>query len=132
MDKSQVRTYRHMGTTYGFDVDYHYDFNGQRCHSTHYSSYDQKSSYSNCQLLTERYPIGSTVTAYVNPAAPNYALINREDVFEDMNQQLFMLFVVILVVGYQTLRGATAVDIYNGKCCNSIEEVRKAQAFMED
>ncbi|WP_309888848.1 DUF3592 domain-containing protein [Archangium sp.] len=64
------------GTTYGFDVRYLYEVNGQRYQGNHYR-YNQwsASNRSVAKALEQRFPLGATVPVFHDPEAPDDAVL---------------------------------------------------------
>lgn len=81
-------------TTYSFEVLYSYNFEGKQYKSDKYKPFNSSSSdYSAAARLHDKYPRGTTVTAYVNPEDPYYAIMNRKTEGSDY----FALFTLIFV-----------------------------------
>ena len=132
IERSEVKTYQETHTRYGFEVGYHYDFNGKEYHSPPQRVMGGGSSIE-AQRLATKYPVGGTVTVYVNPAQPEYVFIDW-----DAERSVLSWFPLIFVGigGWTMFRAATAVYIVKGitarggyslQFCDSIEEVRKIQ-----
>jgi hypothetical protein len=66
------------GTTYSVDVLYRYTVNGREYRSNRYASMGGSSSgYDGKREIVDRLPPGTPVTAYVNPADPTDAVLER-------------------------------------------------------
>ena len=79
-----------------FDVEYRYDFKGQNHSSSRHKLKPTSSSdYSTVGLLTEAYRPGSHSICYVNPSAPNEAVLERGSLLFPLLVLFPMIFVAI-------------------------------------
>lgn len=75
---SQVKTHHDGdGDTYSILIVYDYQFNGQRHESDRYHFFTGSSSgHAGKQAIVDQYPPGKQTTCYVNPAAPEQAVLH--------------------------------------------------------
>jgi hypothetical protein len=79
---SQVLTDRatpHSPLKFKGDVHYRYTFDGETHTSTRIRRVDGPSSHkSKAEEVVARYPVGKPVTCFVNPAQPNFAILEHD------------------------------------------------------
>ncbi|MEO1972189.1 MAG: DUF3592 domain-containing protein [Pirellulaceae bacterium] len=94
---SRVESYRgDDGIVYSVEIEFEYEFGGQKYTSDRYSFSAASSSNEGPKQETVRaYPAGSRRVCYVNPKKPSFAVLNRETT-SDMYFGLFTLIFVIV------------------------------------
>jgi hypothetical protein len=100
---SQVKSHHGSkgGNTYSVDMNFSYEFNNHKYISNRYDfTLGSSSGYDSKAAVVNNYPPGKDTLCYVNPAAPNEAVISR-----DIDKVLYfialfpLIFIIIGLVG---------------------------------
>jgi hypothetical protein len=96
------------GTTYGYGIRYRYDVNGATYESDRYVFGGSRSSggYRHAAELTRQHPVGSRLTAYVDPRNPAEAVVSRQ---LDPTLLFMLLFLQPFIVVGLCVAGACCV-----------------------
>ncbi len=79
IESSEVRAHRGDSTTYSVELRYHYAFGGREYSADRYrfSSFTSSSGREAKQAVVDHYPAGTETVCFVNPQAPQEAVIDR-------------------------------------------------------
>ncbi len=100
IDSSQLARSSGKGTTYSIDIVYHYYRDGHLYSSNRYSfAVGKTSGRSSKEAVVRRYPAGTETFCYVNPGAPQEAVMDRGLQTEFAFGFLGLLFMLPAVLG---------------------------------
>ena len=92
---SEVDEQNHDEKPFVFTVAYTYEHEGQSLTgSTYKRSYRGSETYSDAQAIAQRYPVGLSLSCYVNPADPSEVVLKREP----LTMGLFMLLPLVFIL----------------------------------
>ena len=100
---SRVGVCHGKSTTYFPDISYRYTVAGQMHLGRSVRFGPRQMSREDSEALVRRYPQGARVAVFVNPQAPENAILDREHLSSDLVWQLLVGGMLMLAGGFLTL-----------------------------